>query len=204
MLIRRKFFVAITFLALTLTAMVPQTFANGNEFDAVCNHLKSKYQAKKVKIPFMWLARFTVGVVRPAGVKSFKVTVFRGLQFSPETLNEEMKLVMRDAFSEDWTPILRIRSHTGEQVYMNMREAGESVKVLLVTINKDEAVVVRAKFNPEKLAEFVENPKIFGISLDGQDGSADGHVKTENDENREKIIYEEDDDEDAPDTEDNR
>ena len=202
MLLRRKIFLAITFLALALTVAVPDATANGNEFDAVCNHLKSKYQAKKVKIPFMWMARFAVGVVRPAGVKSFKVTVFRGLRFSPETLNEEMKLVMRDAFDADWTPILRVRSQTGEQVYMNIRETGENVKVLLVTINKDEAVVVRAKFNPEKLAEFIENPKIFGISLDGQNGPADGVVKTETDGNREKIRYE--DEEDAPDTEDKR
>ena len=34
-----------------------------NEFDAVCDHLEDHYGAKKVHIPFMWLARFAVGVM---------------------------------------------------------------------------------------------------------------------------------------------
>jgi hypothetical protein len=203
MLLRKKILITLTFLALALTIFVPQTSAKGNEYDAVCNHLKSKYQAKKVKIPFMWLARFAVGIVRPAGVKSFKVTIFRNLKFSPETLNEEMKLTMRDSFSDEWTPILRVRSANGEQVFMNMREAGKNVKILLVTINKDEAVVVRAKFNPDKLAKFIENPKIFGISLDGREESSDKNISIERDQNSDKIIYEDDSDDQDGDGDEN-
>lgn len=171
MRLRKKIFIVVTFLAVALTLAIPNAEAKGNEFDAVCNHLKTKYQAKKVKIPFMWLARFAVGVVRPAGVKSFKVTTFRNLQFSPETLNDEMKNLMSNSFDENWTPIMRVRSQTGEQVYMNMREEGNNVKVLVVTINKNEAVVIRAKFNPDKLAEFINNPNIFGIPLEVNQGS---------------------------------
>jgi hypothetical protein len=36
---------------------------------------------------------------------------------------------------------------------------------MLVTIDHEEAVVVRAKFNPKKLVEFIENPRILRISL---------------------------------------
>lgn len=147
----------------------PAALAGGNEYDAVCDHLKKQYKAKKVKIPFLWLARAVVGIVRPAGVKSFKVTVFRDLQFSRDTLDEEMRSVMRDSFGSEWSPILRVRSRAGEQVYMNMRESGKNVKILLVTIENREATVIRAKFNPDKLARFIENPKIFGISLNGKE-----------------------------------
>ena len=140
--------------------------AKGNEYDAVCDHLEERYDAKKVKIPFMWLARLAVGIVRPAGVKAFKVTIYRDLKFDDvKALNEEMKATMRDSFSDEWSPILRVRSSGGEHVYMNMREAGKNVKILMVTIDKDEAVVVRAKFNPDKLVKFLEDPRIFGFSL---------------------------------------
>lgn len=166
MLNKRKFLAFASFLMLVFSFAVSNANAKGNEYDAVCDRLENKFQAKKVKIPFMWLARMAVGVVRPAGVKSFKVTTYTDLQFSRETLDTEMRSVMSEAFSEDWTPILRIRSKNGEQVYMNMRESGSNVKILLVTINEQQATVVRAKFNPEKLAEFINNPKIFGISLD--------------------------------------
>jgi hypothetical protein len=78
---------------------------------------------------------------------------------------------------------------------MNMRPAGKNLKILVVTIEKDQAVVVRAKFNPDKLAKFIEDPKIFGISLDGTDKSGGVNIKTESDENSDKIIYEDDEDE---------
>src|SRR5262249_507071 len=66
---------------------------------------------------------------------------------------------------QDWIPILRVRSRDGEQVYMYMREWRQDVKINLVTIDKEQAVVVRATFNPDKLVEFMNNPKLFGISL---------------------------------------
>ena len=167
MILRKKFLVALCFSVLVFTALaLPSANAQKKEeYGAIVNHLKTKYQAKKVKIPFMWLARFAVKVVRPAGVKSFDITLFEDLQFSKETLDLEMQVTMRNSLSAEWLPILRVRSRTGEQVYMYMREDGKNVRLMLVTIDKDQAAVIRAKFDPEKLAEFINNPKIFGISI---------------------------------------
>lgn len=167
MMIRKQILMAAAFLFLAFTLIAPAANAKGGgEYAQIVKHLKTKYQAKKVKIPFMWLARFAVNIVRPAGVKSFSITLFEDLKFSRETLDEEMQSAMRDSFGADWSPILRVRSRTGEQVYMYMREAGKNVKISLVTIDKDQAAVIRATINPDKLAEFMDNPKIFGISLD--------------------------------------
>ncbi len=165
MFIRNKPLIVLTFIFLVFTYAAPKASANGGEYKAVVKHLKTKYRAKKVKIPFMWLARFAVSVARPAGVKSFSVTIFEDLKFSRETLDQEMQLAMRNSFGADWSPILRVRSRKGEQVYMYMREAGKSVKIAVVTIDKKDAAIIRATFSPERLAEFINNPKIFGISL---------------------------------------
>ncbi len=174
---------AFMFLAFTLNASTVN--AKGGEYKQIVRHLKTKYKAKKVKIPFMFLARFAVSVVRPAGVKSFSVTIFEDLKFSKETLDAEMQAAMRDSFGAQWSSILRVRSRTGEQVYMYMRDAGkDSVRISLVTINKEQATVIRATVNPDKLAEFMDNPKIFGISLD--DGAKTKINKTETPENPEE------------------
>ncbi|SRR5215204_134226 len=155
------------FLFLAFTFAIPAEGAKGGEYKQIVRHLKTKYKAKKVKIPFMFLARFAVSIVRPAGVKSFSVTIFEDLKFSRETLDEEMQAAMRNSFGAEWSPVLRIRSRTGEQVYMYMRDAGkDAVRISLVTIDKENAAVIRATINPDKLAEFMNNPKIFGISLD--------------------------------------
>ncbi len=186
MLRRKKIFIWLTFLTLAITFDVPMANAKGGEYKAVVKHLKTKYQAKKVKIPFVWLARFAVSVVRPAGVKSFSVTIFEDLKFSRETLDEEMQTTMRKSFSADWSPILHVRSRTGEQVYMYMREAGKSVKLAVVTIDKEQAAVIRATINPDKLAEFINNPKIFGITLDDNKQLATNKIS----EQKENVVTE--------------
>lgn len=151
--------------------------AKDKDFDSLVRHLQKNYQAKKVKIPFMWLARFAVKVVRPAGVKSFNVTLFENLKLTQTVLDNELKQSMQNSLSADWSPILRVRSRDGEQVYAYMRESGNDVKLMLVTIDKDQAAIIRATFNPDKLAEFIENPKIFGISLNDDDNVAKNNKK---------------------------
>jgi len=164
---KNKIIALSIFLSVIFVFVAPSNAAEkGNEYKAVVKHLKSRYQAKKVKIPFLWLARMAVSVVRPAGVKSFSVTLFEDLKFSRETLDTEMQSALRESFGADWSPIFHVRSREGQQAYMYMRESGSSsVKLMLLTIDKTQAAVIRATFKPEKLAEFINDPKIFGISL---------------------------------------
>ena len=154
----------IALLAFTFAAPAPVQ-AKPSEYDQIVRHLKTKYRAKKVKIPFVWLARFAVTVVRPAGVKSFSVTLFEDLKFSRETLDREMQTALRSSFTPEWSSIFRARSAEGQQAYMYMRQSGKNVKIALVTIDKENAAIIRATFSPERLAEFINDPKIFGISL---------------------------------------
>jgi len=94
------------------------------------------------------------------------VTLFQDLKFSGETLDREMQVAMRKSYEDpEWSPILRARSAEGQQVYMYMRESGNNVRLAMVAIDKDNAAVIRATFSPERLAEFINDPKVFGISL---------------------------------------
>jgi hypothetical protein len=164
--VSKRIFIAslLVMLAFTFTAAAAPAGKPG-EYESIVRHLKTKYRAKKVKVPFMWLARFAVSVVRPAGVKSFSVTLFEDLKFSRETVDKEMQAIMKRSFTKEWSAIFRARSAEGQQAYMYMREDGNVVKIALVTIDKQNAAVIRATFSPERLAEFMNDPKIFGISL---------------------------------------
>ena len=170
MQLKKRIFIASLLAVLALSF---STAAAGpgktSEYKSVVRHLKAKYRAKKVKIPLLWLARFAVSIARPAGVKSFSVTLFEDLKFSRETIDKEMQTVLRSSFDADWSPIFRARSAEGQQAYMYMREDGKNVKVAVVTIDKEQAALVRATFSPEKLAEFINNPKILGVSLSDND-----------------------------------
>lgn len=177
--LKTRIFLMLALSLSVFTFTLQPAYAKGKEYKKIVSHLKTKYKAKKVKIPFMWLARFAVGVVRPAGVKSFSVTLFQDLKFSRETLDKEMLSALKNSFTEEWSPIFHVRSREGQQAYLYMREAGENVKITLVTIEKEQAAVIRATFNPDKLAEFINNPKIFGISLEDGDRQTN-NVEKEN------------------------
>ena len=146
-------------------AATPGFAKKPSEYDMIVRHLKSRYSAKKVKIPFLWLARFAVSVVRPAGVKSFSVTLFEDLKISKENVDTELQQALDRSFSEEWSPVFRVRSREGQQAYMYMREAGDNIRLTLVTIDKAQAAIIRATFSPERLVEFTNDPKIFGMSL---------------------------------------
>ena len=161
---KKQLFVILA-LSMFIFSLAPAAKAKPSEYATIVRLLKTKYQAKKVGIPFMTLARVVVAVVHPAGVKSFKITLFNDLKFSRETLDKEMQESLRGSFGPEWTSIFRVRSRDGQQAYMYMLEDGRDVKITLVTIDKDDAAVIRATFDPDKLIEFMNDPKIFGIKL---------------------------------------
>jgi hypothetical protein len=165
---RKLFTHALVALIITATMLVavPQTArADDAEFDAITKHLKLFYHAKRISIPFLGLANFFVKIVRPAGVKSFKVAIFEDLNFAAGKMDKELGLLMRNALNPEWQPLIRIRSRDGEQVYVYAREAGENIKLMVVTIDHSDAVVARVKLSPQRLSEFLNNPKILGISV---------------------------------------
>ena len=170
---KQKILVTLWLLLMIFAFFGQPANAGGGEYRKVVQQLKTKYQAKKVKIPMIWLARFGVRMIRPAGVKSFSITTFENLKLSRSTLDAEMQSALKESFGQEWNPVFRLRSRDGQQAYMYLREAGNSLKIFLVAIDQNKATVVRAAFSPDKLANFIDNPKIFGISLDDDQARAD-------------------------------
>lgn len=161
----RRTFVSLFVLATLISAGSLDVRGADPEFDAIARHLKVRYNARRVSIPFLGLANFFVKIVKPAGVKSVKVAVFEDLTVLPGDHNAELGLVVRNALGADWQPLARVRSRDGEQLFVYGKEAGENLSLMVVTIDRTDAVVARVKVSPKKLSEFLSNPKILGISL---------------------------------------
>jgi hypothetical protein len=151
-------------LSLAHSTASAQKKGNGG-FDAIAKHLKTRYQAKKRGIPFMGLAKFAVRIVKPAGVKSFSVSIFEDLKNTGELADRELSAVMRNALSQEWQPLVSIRQRNGDQIYVYAADAGKDVKLAVLSINQREAVLARVKVDPNALRKFLDNPNIMGISL---------------------------------------
>lgn len=155
---------SLLLLVMCLTLAAPaNASAKDSEFDAVVNHLKTQYGAKRKSIPFLGLANLAVKIVRPAGVKSFKLAVFEDQDFSDRNGAKLLSAVVRSALDPAWKPLVRVYSHLdGEQTYVYLREAGKNVKLLIVNAQPREAVVVQVKVNPQTLIKWMQRPDRIG------------------------------------------
>lgn len=163
-------------IVIAMVGVVPATAsADDKSFSSVVKYLKSNYRAKgRSTFGFINLARFAVKVIRPAGVKNFKVSMLHSLDFSenPNPDSPEFHDFIRNIVHSDWRPLVQYNGRTRQQwSYIYVMEEKDNVKILAVTVQQREAFVVQFKFSPEKLVAFINDPKIMGISLKG-DGAA--------------------------------
>jgi hypothetical protein len=168
--------VAVIFISLAAT----RVSAGDHSFSSVVSHIKSNYRAKQQGFfGAMMLARFAVKVVRPAGVKNFKVAYLKHLDFSDRPGRTEFQAAARSVISSEWQPLVQYNSMKQNQyTHVYYTQEKDHVKVLVVTLQKDEAVIVQAKFSPDKLSKFIDDPKVIGISLKDKTDS-DSHDSSE-------------------------
>jgi hypothetical protein len=161
---RLRFFArAAAVLSVAVTVSAPVA-ARADDFDAVVKNVRAACGGKRVRIPFLGLASFATKLVRPAGVKSFKLAVFEDLTRAGDVSG--LGDAVGRSLGPEWRPLLRVRAGRGaEQTHVYIRDAGESLKLMIVTVDGQQATVIRAKVNPEALARFARDPKLLGISL---------------------------------------
>jgi Ca-activated chloride channel homolog len=163
--IRRATLFAIMIGLLVWPSFVAQ--AKGKGFKDVVKHIESNYRAKKTRIPMLGFANFAVKLIRPAGVKGFKLAVFEDQDFSPRPGAASFDTVMRESYNKDWQPLVQIHSKRdgNSRTFIYVKSSGKDVEFALAVLENREAVVLQVKFNPDAAARFLENPKIMGISL---------------------------------------
>ncbi|HKQ92964.1 MAG TPA: VWA domain-containing protein [Blastocatellia bacterium] len=164
-LVRKTFLFAIMIALLVSPSFF--ALAKGKGFKDVVKHIETNYGAKKVRIPFLGLANFAIKLIRPAGVKGFKLAVFEDQNFSAHERAASFDAVMREAYNKDWRPMVQVSSkrNGASHTFIYVRSSGKDVQFALAVLEDREAVVLEVKFNPDAAARFLENPKIMGISL---------------------------------------
>lgn len=161
-----------------LVSLAPTMALAGDEsFSSVVKHIKSHYHAKQQGFfGAMMLARFAVKIIKPAGVKNFKVALLRDLDYSgaPGPQGGQFHSFIRTKIDPVWTPLVQYSSPREKQwSYVFVAREKEDVKLLVVTLQAKDAVVLQTKFSPDKLVEFMNNPQIMGISLNSDTKAKD-------------------------------
>ncbi|HLK52521.1 MAG TPA: hypothetical protein VKU42_03645, partial [Candidatus Angelobacter sp.] len=105
----------------------------------------------------MGLAGFTVKFWHIAGVKNFKGAIFENQRFVNASLDTRFDEVVRAAMDSGWQPVVQSWDRrSGERTYIYAQDLGKDMKVLVVNLESNEAVVLQVKVDPKKLNEFVQ------------------------------------------------
>lgn len=167
----RLLIVAAVMLALSSPLANAQTnfTPKGKGFNDVVKYVEKNYGVKKTKIPMLGLAKFAIWMIRPAGVKGFKLAVFEDQNFAGRPESIPFSQVMRQSFNKEWSPLMQINSKRdgNSRTFIYVRQTKKDVEFALAMLEEREAVILQAKFNPDAAARFLENPKIMGASLGG-------------------------------------
>lgn len=148
---------AALFCAAALALNLLPESAQADDFGRIVHRIEASYHVHRSHRFLMGFAGLVVKFWHVGGVKSMKAAVFEDQSLdlsSPDTSLEE---IIQAAARSGWQPVVRSFSRrTGETAYVYMQPAGKDVKMLVVSVEPDEAAVIQLKFSPDKLSKFLD------------------------------------------------
>lgn len=163
---------------LLLVAMIFTTAnaapAKGDDFNSVVKMIEQFYRVKHVGIPFLAKAGMKIGTTaarikggqarRLAEAGSIKLAVFEDQDFNGDFA--KFRASLNEALTATWMPLIQTLSpQDEEQVYIFLKDAGEKVNVLVITIEQRDATVVQVTLSPKNLALLLKDPEGTGKSI---------------------------------------
>jgi hypothetical protein len=103
---------------------------------------------------------------RLAEAGSARVVFFENQEFNSRGDITRFKASLVNAVGPTWSPLIQTLSATEEsQTYIFLRQAGEKFNVLVVTIERHDAVIVQVNLKPATLAMLLKDPNEMGKAI---------------------------------------
>ena len=162
---------------LALIAPAPtNASAKGGEFGEVVKAIEQFYHVKHQSIPFLaragMKATTTVARIRGGEYKrlaeagSVKIAFFEDQDFNSRGGIAAFKTSLTRALGDTWSPLVQTLSpKDDEQTHIFIRNAGEKVNVLVVTLERRDGVVVQVNLSPRTLAALMQDPGDMGRAI---------------------------------------
>lgn len=145
--------------------------ATDREFRDIVNAISDEFHTRPMHIPFFGLVNFVTFVARPAGTKHIDLAVFENLDTRGRDARDLTRAV-RSAVGGGWKPFVQVWSHRGghdETVLVYMRTEGRNCRLLVTSIEPNEATVVQLQLNPEALQKWIVSPRESAYHKYGRD-----------------------------------
>lgn len=156
-------------LPLVLAASCAPAFAVERDFGDVVRALSDEFHTRPTRIPLFGLVNAFTFVARPAGARHIDLAIFENLSMAGRDTREVMDKVKR-AVGRGWAPFVSVRSRRAGQeqlVLVYMRTEGRNCRLLVTSVEPNEAVVVELKVNPDGLRQWIGDPEESALSIHG-------------------------------------
>ena len=158
---RRTFLISSLFATLLLSCT--PVLAEDSEFSFVVRQVESYFHAKRTPIPFLGLMKPVLWIARPAGAKSLEMAIFEDQDFSRGLDHTEFEKLMDKSIRRNWQPLVRVHSRRdSEQTLIYAKDLGKNLKLMIITVEPTEAVVIQVKLSSQELIKWLENPERMG------------------------------------------
>jgi hypothetical protein len=139
-----------------LVAPAQNAFAK-DDFGKIVHHIEANYHVHRQHRFAIGMAGFVVKFWHFAGVKNLKAAIFENQRFTNAASDTRFDELVRASMDSGWQPLVQSWDrHTGERTYVYAQDLGKDLKLLVVNLESNEAVVVQVKVDPKKLNDFIE------------------------------------------------
>jgi hypothetical protein len=152
----KRQFVRLTIAVLAVCFTLPRPAFAGDDFGRIVRHIEVNYQVHRQHRWAMGMAGFVVKFWHFAGVKSLKAAIFENQNFVNAASDTGFDEVVRAAMDSGWQPMVQEWDrHSGERTYIYAQDLGKDLKLLVVVLESNEAVVLQVKVDPDRLEGFI-------------------------------------------------
>jgi hypothetical protein len=150
---------AVVFFAAYVTIGLSSEFLYADDFGRIVHHIEASYHVHRNHRFAMGFAGLVVKFWHVAGVRSFKAAIFEDQHLDGTDTDTKLDEIVAHASRSGWQPMVRSFSRrTGEHTYIYAQDngAGKDLKLLVVSVEQNEAAVIQVKLDPDKLEQFIE------------------------------------------------
>ncbi len=169
-----RFHGARLFALLALTCMLfPAAGRTADkDFQAIVNRFSAQYQKKPMR--FMGLLSFIANRFTPSDMSITKMAIFEDFDPARQPSGCALESFMESVTAGgEYRPFVRVRSNRdGEQTYIYARQADKRYELLIVTLEMDEAVVLKMRLGPNAMDKWVDEPVLMGKDSSHGSGKA--------------------------------
>jgi hypothetical protein len=151
-----------------------------DDFGQIVRGIEARYHVHRNYRFLMGLAGMTVRLSHVAGAKDLKAALFEDQHL--DARGADLDELVQAAGARGWQPLVRsFDRRSGEHTFIYARSAGRDLRVLLVTVEPNEGVVLEVTVNQDKLLQFVDRHQQHGMRLSRSRGKDRVHTESQPD-----------------------